>query len=156
MTVFKEEYARDVYNQNREHSISGVYQQKMKDDPDQDVSYAYISAESDFNAMPDELYVLLVSEREDKLYSYECPFDTILITGKRNTDVLERYCAKEAIGDDCLLHYRKYVKDKDVTGGLCIMYAQKENKVFYHLNPYFNVDTVSNDEDFVFRTSIPF
>lgn len=156
LTVFQEEYVKDTYTENRKHSISGVYQHKLKDEPDQDLAYAYISADTTFDAMPEELYILLVSEIENKVYAHECPFDTILVTGTSNTDVLGRYCAEDVIGDDCLLHYRKYVKDKTVTGVACVFYMHQENTVFYHKNPYFNVETVSDDGAFRARTSLPF
>lgn len=156
LNVFKEEYVRDVFSQNRRHVISGVRQQKLKDEPDQDLSYAYIIADSDFDSMPNELYILLVNERENEIYSHECPFNTILITGTSNIDVLGRYCAEDVIGDDCLLHYRKYVKDNTVKGGLCMMYTHQEDTVFYHANPYFNVESVSDDEAFLKRISLPF
>ena len=159
MIVFQEEYVRDVYVENRRHTISGVHQQRLKDEPDQDLSYAYISTNSTFDAMPDELYILLVVERENEVYSHECPFNTIFITGMSNTDILGRYCAEDVIGDDCLLHYRKYVKDKTATSGLCILYMQHEdNTVFYHANPYFDVETIlkSDDDDFKNRVSLPF
>ena len=67
-TVFIDEFKRDVYIQNRRHGISGVRQQKSKDESDQDLSYAYIEANGSFDAMPDELYILLVSEREEDIY----------------------------------------------------------------------------------------
>lgn len=157
LVLFKEEYVRDVYIENRRHSISGVRQQKLKEEPDQDLSYAYISTEKDFDSMPDEFYILLVSDREESVYAHECPFDTILITGEDNTNVLGRYCADQIIGDDCLLHYRKYVKDKIVIGEVCMAYlSQEKNKVFYHSNPYFDVESVSNDEEFLKRTMLPF
>ena len=156
LTVFQEEYVRDVYTENRKHAISGVRQQKLKDEPDQDLSYAYISADTTFDAMPEELYILLVSENENEVYAHECSFDTILVTGTNNIDVLGRYCAEDVIGDDSLLHYRKYVKDKTVIGGACMFYAHQENTVFYHKNPYFNVESVSDDETFLARTSLPF
>lgn len=157
LVLFKEEYVRDVYIEKRRHSISGVRQQKLKEEPDQDLSYAYISTEKDFDSMPDEFYILLVSDREESVYAHECPFDTILITGEDNTNVLGRYCADQIIGDDCLLHYRKYVKDKTVIGEVCMAYlSQEKNKVFYHSNPYFDVESVSNDEEFLKRTMLPF
>ena len=157
LILFKEEYVRDVYTENRRHSISGVRQQKLKEEPDQDLSYAYILTEKDFDSMPDEIYILLVSDREENVYAHECPFDTILITGEDNINVLGRYCADQIIGDDCLLHYRKYVKDKTVVGGVCMAYlSQEKNKVFYHSNPYFDVESVSNDEEFLKRTMLPF
>ena len=156
LTVFKEEYVRDVYTQNRRHSISGVRQQRLKNEPDQDLSYAYITAENTFDSMPDEIYILLVSEKDDEAYAHECPFDTILVTGTSNIDVLGRYCAENAIGDDCLLHYRKYIKDTNIIGGICIIYAKQGDTIFYHANPYFNVESVSNDDEFLKRTSLPF
>ena len=157
LVLFKEEYVRDVYTENRRHSISGVRQQKLKEEPDQDLSYAYISTEKDFDSMRDEIYILLVSDREESVYVHECPFDTILVAGEDNINVLGRYCADQIIGDDCLLHYRKYVKDKTVVGGVCMAYlSQEKNKVFYHSNPYFDVESVSNDEEFLKRTMLPF
>jgi hypothetical protein len=156
LNVFKEESVRDVYTQNRRHGISGVRQQKLKNEPDQDLSYAYIEANSSFDTMPDELYILLVTEREDDIYAHECPFNTILVTGSSNIDVLGRYKAEDVIGDDCLLHYRKYRKDTEVIGGICMFYEQQEKTEFYHANPYFNVESVSDDDAFLTRTSMPF
>lgn len=100
LVLFKEEYVRDVYTENRRHSISGVRQQKLKEEPDQDLSYAYISTEKDFDSMPDEIYILLVSDREESVYVHECPFDTILVAGEDNINVLGRYCADQIIGDE--------------------------------------------------------
>ena len=124
--VFKEEFVRDVYVQNRRHGISGVRQQKLKNEPDKDLSYAYIEVNGSFDTMPDELYILLVTEREDDIYAHECPFNTILVTGSSNIDVLGRYKAEDVIGDDCLLHYRKYRKDTEIIGGICMFYEQQE------------------------------
>lgn len=154
--VFKEEFVRDVYVQNRRHGISGVRQQKLKNEPDKDLSYAYIEVNGSFDTMPDELYILLVTEREDDIYAHECPFNTILVTGSINIDVLGRYKAEDVIGDDCLLHYRKYRKDTEIIGGICMFYEQQEKTVFYHANPYFNVESISDDNEFLTRTSMPF
>ena len=154
--VFKEEFVRDVYVQNRRHGISGVRQQKLKNEPDKDLSYAYIEVNGSFDTMPDELYILLVTEREDDIYAHECPFNTILVTGSSNIDVLGRYKAEDVIGDDCLLHYRKYRKDTEIIGGICMFYEQQEKTVFYHANPYFNVESISDDNEFLTRTSMPF
>ena len=154
--VFKEEFVRDVYVQNRRHGISGVRQQKLKNEPDKDLSYAYIEVNGSFDTMPDELYILLVTEREDDIYAHECPFNTILVTGSSNIDVLGRYKAEDVIGDDCLLHYRKYRKDTEIIGGICMFYEQQEKTEFYHANPYFNVESISDDNEFLTRTSMPF
>jgi len=153
LDVFKVEYVNDTFSQNRRHKIAGVRQQKLKDDPD--LSYAYIDVEGDFDSMHEELYILLVRD-DDEIYSHECPFNTILVTGDRNIDVLGRYIAEDIVGDDCLLHYRKYVKDNAVKGSICKFYTHQEETVFYHANPYFNVESVSDDEQFLRRTSLPF
>lgn len=156
LNVFDAEIKKDFYNKNRWHGISGVRQQKVGDDPKQYLSYAYIEANGSFDAMPDEIYILFINEQEDEISVCECPFNTILITGSSNTDVLGRYIAEDAIGDDCLLHYRKYRKDVNVIGGICVYYIQQEKTVFYHQNPYFRVETVSDDNEFLVRTSLPF
>ena len=147
---------KDIYTENRRHNITGVRQQKLKDRPGQDLSYAYISAETTFDAMPDEIYVLLVNDNGEDVFAHESPFNTILVTGDTNINVLGRYISDEEIGDDCLLHYRKYIKDKNVQGTSCMFYVQREKAVFYHKNPYFNVESVSDDQEFLMRTSLPF
>lgn len=154
--AFEIEYVKDIYTENRLHEISGVHQQKLKDQPDQDQSYAYITAATDFASMPDEIYILLVHEIDSELYTLECPFDEIMVTGKSNTDVLGRFTAEDIIGDDCLLHYRKYVKDKDAQVADCLLGLYQKKAQFYHQNPYFNVTSVSDDELFLKRTMLPF
>lgn len=156
LNVFKAEYVNDTYIQNRRHNITGVHQQKLKDEPNQDLSYAYISVGTTFEAMPDEIYVLLINDSGEDVFAHESPFNTILITGDTNINVLGRYIADEEIGDDCLLHYRKYVKDKNVKGIPCMFYVQQEKTVFYRNNPYFSIDSVSDDNEFLMRTSLPF
>lgn len=156
ISIFEAEYINDTYIQDRWHTITGVYQQKLKDQPDQNLSYAYIKAAGSFASMPDEIFILLVKDDGENINAHECPFNMIFVTGDKNTDVLGRYVADGEVGDDCLLHYRKYVKDQTVTGFACMYSAQQENTIFYHWNPYFNVESVSDDDEFLMRTSIPF
>lgn len=106
LDVFKTEYKKDKFVQNRIHKIAGVRQQNLKNEPENDLSYAYIDVEGDFDSMPEELYILIVKDDEE-ICSHQCPFNTILVIGKSNTDILGRYITKDTIGDDCLLHYRK-------------------------------------------------
>ena len=155
LNIFKTEYVHDTYSENRRHKITGVRQQKLKDEPNQNISYAHINVEGDFDSMPNELYILLIRD-DDEIYVHECPFNTILVTGKNNTDILGRYVAEDDVGDDCLLHYRKYIKDTTIKGDICMFYIHQEDTVFYHENPYFNVESVSDDEQFLKRTSLPF
>lgn len=66
------------------HKIYSSWQFIKYTEKNIDISYAYISTNSTFDAMPDELYILLVVERENEVYSHECPFNTIFITGMSN------------------------------------------------------------------------
>lgn len=63
--------------------------------------------------------------------------------------------AEDAVGEDCLLEYRKYVKDKDITGWVCLFHEQCKNTQFYRKNPFFNVDIVLNDDAFLAMCSLP-
>lgn len=155
LNVFCSEIALEKYIDNRCHEIGGVYQQRLKDEPNQDLSYAFIQSEGDFNSMPSELYVLFAYDRDGEIAAHVCPFDNIFVR-KGEREILGRYIASEAIGDDCLLQYRKYVKDEGTSGAACMFYATQEKSIFYHSNPFFSVTTVSNDNEFLHRSSLPF
>ena len=155
MDAFSKEFILDSFTDNRRHEISGVYQQKFIDNPSNNFSYAYIKAETDFDSMPNELYVLL-AKKTDQLYVHECPFDCILICDDQPQNVLGRYVAEETVGEDCLLSYRKYVKDTEIIGHPCMFYEMQKSTVFYHNNLYFDVTVVSDDDKFIARTTLPF
>ncbi len=155
LTAFQSEFQNDTYVENRIHEITGVYQQKMKDGSN--LVYAYIEESRSMAEMPDEIYVLLIREKDDVLYAHESPFDNILITNQNNElGVKGRYIVTDDIGEDCLLHYRKYVKDKQNVGEVCLFMINTDNPVFYHSNPYFDLNTISDDDDFRKRVLLPF
>lgn len=154
LTAFSDEFVLDKYVDNRRHEIGGVYQQKMKDDPKQDLSYAFIPVENDFASMPREIYILLAYDREG-IAAHMCPFENILVC-KGEHDIIGRYTAADSIGDDCLLGYRKYVKDEDVEGLACIYYEMQGDIIFYHNNPFFTVTSFSDDDVFLGRSNLPF
>ena len=155
LNSFCSEITIEKYVDNRCHEISGVYQQRLKDEPDQDLSYAFIQSEGDFNSMPSELYVLFAYDRDGEIAAHVCPFDNIFVR-KGEHEILGRYIASETVGDDCLLKYRKYVKDESTSGIACMFYATQEKSIFYHSNPFFSVTTVSNDDEFLNSSSLPF
>ena len=155
LNVFCSEITLEKYVANRCHEIGGVYQQQLKDEPNQDLSYAFIQSESNFNNMPSELYILFAYDRDGEIAAHVCPFDNIFVR-KGEHEILGRYIASEAIGDDCLLQYRKYVKDESTSGAACMFYVTQEKSIFYHSNPFFSVTTVSNDNEFLHRSSLPF
>ena len=142
ISVFKEEYKKDKFIENRRHSITGVRQQICEDDPKQNLSYAYIKVEDNFDAMPEKIYLLLVKEDDNQIYGNESTFDNILVTGETNTDILGRYKNDQDIGDDNLLHYRTYVKDKSATGPQCLYEEQKKNITYSVMNPCVNLEII--------------
>ena len=154
LVAFCDEFILDKYVENRRHVIGGVYQQKVKDNPEQNFSYAFIPVENDFSSMPEEIYILLAYDREE-IVAHLCPFKNILVC-KDERNILGRYCAADTVGDDCLLGYRKYVKDENTEGIMCLYYEQQGEVVFYHNNPFFDVTVVSDDDSFVARTQLPF
>ena len=155
LTVFCDEFILDTFTENRRHQISGVYQQKIKNEPKQDFSYAFIEVEDDFSSMPDELHILFVVNT-DELLVRNCPFTNILVRNTDKEQTLGRYVAADTIGDDCLLHYRKYVKDTNTSGSVCEYYERQRDVVFYHNNPFFEITCVSDDDTFIGRCYLPF
>lgn len=154
LSVFCDEFVLDKYVDNRFHKISGVYQQKIQGDPEQDLSYAYIVTENGFENMPNEIYVLFVDDR-DEISAHISPFETILICKDEHT-ILGRYKSDSIFGEDCLLEYRKYIKDENVKGPACVFYEKQNKPKFYHWNPFFTVNVVSDDDDFINRSAMPF
>lgn len=142
ISVFKEEYKKDKFIENRRHSITGVRQQICEDDPKQNLSYAYIKVEDNFDAMPEKIYLLLLKEDDDQIYENECIFDNILVTGETNTDILGRYKKDQDIGNDNLLHYRTYVKDNSATGPQCLYEEQKKNIMYNVMSPIVNLELI--------------
>lgn len=154
LTVFCEEFVLDKFVDNRSHEIDGVYQQKMNNEPEQNLSYAFIQTENDFNSMPKEIYILLAYDREE-IAAHICPFEKILVR-KGEHNILGRYLAEDKVGEDCLLSYRKYVKDENIVGAACMFYEMQGDVKFYHNNPFFNLTTVSDDDKFLRRSTMPF
>ena len=154
LQAFSEKLVLDSFVENRIHEIGGVYQQKFIDEPGQDLSYAFISCDTDFDSMPKEIYVLLAYDREG-IFAHVCPFQSILVKEGEN-EILGRYIADEKIGNDCLLTYRKYVKDENVLGAACMFYEMQGEVTFYHNNPFFTVTACSDDDEFLGRCTLPF
>ena len=48
------------------------------------------------------------------------------------------------------------IKDESIKGPACIYYEKQEKPKFYHWNPFFTVNVVSDDEDFINRSAMPF
>lgn len=120
----------------------------------QHFAYAYIKTNQTLAQMPDEIYVLLTKEREETVVAHESIFNRILVRGQGDYEILGRYLADEEIGIDCLFHYRKYKKDQAHEGDICMMLETlDENVQFYHWNEFFDIATISDDDNFKARVS---
>ena len=102
-----------------------------------------------------EQYILFVVNT-DEIMAHNCPFTRILVRDTDEKQILGRYVAVDSVGDDCLFHYRKYVKDINITGPACLYYERQGNVMFYHNNPYFEITAVSDDDIFLGRSCLPF
>ena len=107
------------------------------------------------STMPDELFVLLVCDGDD-IKAHDCPFERILVRDADEITIHGRYIAEDVIGDDCLLHYRKYAKDNSVEGQVCLFHEHQAKTVFYRNNPYFTITSTSDDDEFLGRVALPF
>lgn len=155
LAAFCDEFVLNQFVDNRLHKIGGIYQQRLKDNPGKDYSYAFISAETDFASMPNAIFLLLTRDGENVMAQVS-PFDTILVVEHENNNkILGRYIADEAVGDDCLYYYRKYIKDNSIHGPACLFYEMKKKPIFYRTNPFFNVITVTDDPDLIVKCQLP-
>ena len=48
------------------------------------------------------------------------------------------------------------LKDENTDEAVCLFYEQQKETQFYHNNPFFDIVTVSNDEDLIIRSNMPF
>ena len=160
LSRLKVEVPKHKLVQNRFHRIH-IYQEKVGSDPKEWYSLAYIESSSDIADLPDEIEVLLAVEREGIVEAKNCPINTIYIKNPRSDhDYIGRYVTSDPYGDDTLLMYRKYQKIPYDGKSLPLCFQAKEdpanNGVFYHANPFMEITVVSDDEEFVNRTQLPF
>ena len=160
MIALKSEILKKVYVENRYHKVK-VFQQKFKDNPDNNYSMVYIDATCDIFNMPDEIQVLLIHEDDDEISAKNCPVGTIYIKDPNDdTSYIGKYVAQDNCGDDTLIKYRKYQKIIPEPNMLPLVFqamnADENKNVFYHANRFMDITTISDDEDFLKRVQLPF
>lgn len=160
LSELKVEILKKQLVENRFHKVK-VYQQKFKSDTENGYSTVYIDATTDIANMPDEIEVLLVCEIDGEITAKNCPINTIYIKDPQTDhNYIGRYITTDICGDDTLLKYRKYQKYPYIEGTLPLCFqamSEAENKgVFYHANPFMDITTISDDEDFLKRVQLPF
>lgn len=145
------------------HRIStiDVYQQKIKNDEDNSLSMAYIPASCDIANMPDQIEILLLCKIDDDIKARNCPLNTIYIKDSQGDfNFIGKYVASDICGDDDLLIYRKYDKiehrKEDIPLWIQAQCNPESKNTFYHSNPFMNIYTVGDDEEFLKRIQLPF
>lgn len=161
----KHEIQQRTFVGDRYYTVN-VYQQKLKDAPDNGYSIVYIDAVTTAENMPDEIQVLLVAEIHDgdkvqEIQAKNAPFKTIYIKDPtKDHTYLGKYVSEDDIGEDELLRFRKYSKVLNQQGDYPLVFQamiDPQNKgVFYHSNPFMNITMISDDDDFIKRVSLPF
>lgn len=161
LVEIEKEYPKKIHTDNRINKLM-AHQQKMTSSKESDFSYVYFETEKEIDSLPMEMGILLLNKVDDgEIYSKNCEIDTILIKDKnKENEYIGKYVANEPIGDDTLLKYRKYSKVKYIIGELPLVYQAmiewKQKAIFYKVNPFIDVTTVSDDEEFLKRIQIPF
>ena len=159
--VLKTEIVKRTYIDGRYHTLK-VYQQKIKDAPNNSYSVVYIDGTAPVTSMPEEIQVLLLTQYDDgEIVGRNSTIDTIYINDPTNEHTfLGKYVAKDPCGDDTLIGYRKYERVDPAVGALPVymqaMLDPENHKVFYHKNPFMDISSVSDDEQFLARTQLPF
>ena len=63
-------------------------------------------------------------------------------------------------GDDTFLQYRRYKKEPYHEGTLPLQFQamkdEKQKGTFYHSNPFMDIRTISDDDEFLKRVQLPF
>lgn len=156
----RKEYVKKTYIINRYNKLR-AYQQKMNTNPDSDFSIVFFETNKDISAMPNEISVLLLNRLSDgEICCKNCSINTIYVK-KEGTDqeYIGKYVTNEPIGDDTLFKYRKYEKvfptANELPFDIQAMLVWKENPVFYKSNPFIDITTVSDDDQFLTRIQLP-
>jgi hypothetical protein len=163
LALFSTEFKNDLHISGRYHEGIKVYQQYMKDSELSSFSLPYIVSREAFDAMPYEIYVLLLRSNECEIKATDSPFASILITSADDyKTAVGRYvaAAEDTVGKDNIVKYRKYIKDTDATDPQIAMIKSMRDGTgkFYHANLFFDLQTVSvsDDDAFLRRTALPF
>lgn len=158
MMALKQEITKRTYTENRIYTVE-VYQQKYLQYVEAGFSMAFIEATDDYAKMPETIYVLFARKLNqpngnEEVQATNCPFDTIYVKEKGAIDdyaLVGKYVANSPIGEDNLLRFRKYVKAPTNGNGIPLVFEamedEKQKEKYYHRNLFFDVKTVSDDEE---------
>lgn len=158
MNAIKPEIVKQKYVENRYQTLT-VYQQKFKNE--EGFSMPYIETCLEAEKLPDTIYVLFVKETDDRIIAKNCPMNKIFFKkiGTEN-EYLGKYFSNELCGDDTLYQYRSYKKENTNLASMPLafnaMMDEECKNHFYHQNAFIDIVTVSDDDEFLGRVSLPF
>lgn len=162
LTALEVETSKKIYVAHRYHHLN-CYQQRFKDNENNDFAVVYILEETcGINQMADEIEILLLNQYNDgEIVSKNCELDSIYIRSQKDENkYVGKYEAIEQCGDDTLLRYRRYAKKILVDDKFPILYnimqEWQQKKMFYHNNPFMDITTVSDIDEFLGRVQLPF
>ena len=158
MIVLKQEITKRTYTENRIYAVK-VYQQKYLQNAEAGFSMAFIEATDDIAKMPETIQVLFARRlkypgEKEAVQATNCFFDTIYVKEKGAIDdyaLVGKYVAESPIGEDSLLRFRKYIKAPSNENGVPLIFQAmedvKQKEKYYRRNHFFDVKTVSDDEE---------
>lgn len=154
--IIENEIKKEVYTANRYHHLF-CYQQKMKNDPNSELSVVYIPVGNERAELPNTIRILLLNNSSDDIWTKNCQFKNIFVRGS-NEEYIGMYIRSSSTKQDTLIEYAEYKKVEKTPfyGWSEVWQAYSSDKTFYKSNPYISVTTVSDDEEFIKRVQIPF
>ena len=156
LILIKQEIQRELYVSGRYHQLF-CYQQKIKNDENNDLSVVYIEGE-DCNKLPNELRILLLNDSGDEILSKNCEIKNIFVRNSKEEYIAQYVIEDNIAKEDTLVGYTKYVRIEKTPfyGILETWEAFKKDKNFYHFNPYITLINISDDDEFLKRVQMPF
>ncbi len=109
--VLKTEVVKHTFIGTRYHNLK-VYQQKLKDSPQNSFSAVYLDSTVSVTAMPDTIQILLLNkDSHGEITCRDCTIDTIYINdASKGHEFIGKYVATEGRGADTLVRYRTQKK----------------------------------------------
>ncbi len=162
MTAFGTEYVKDLHVKGRYNYGIKVYQQFVKGDELSSFSVPYLVTNCSFAEMPEKIYLLLLSNNDNqRIEAKDSPFTSILITSDNDyKTAIGSYTADpdDRVGIDSIVKYRAYKKDENILDpSLAMIKVMNDGRgKLYRWNKFFDLQSISEDEDFLKKVSIPF
>lgn len=155
LNIINLEIKKDLYVEWRFQQLN-CYQQKLENDENGNLSVVFIKINTDTTNLPDEIRVLLINSKEELIWVKNCTIKNIFVQNV-NREYIAKYNITSPEKIDSIFEYVVYKKDEKnpFYGFPEVWESFRNNKIFYKSNPYINLETVTNDNEFAVRTQLP-